>query len=95
MTAPLRFLLLPTALLLLPLLLFTLSTEAQILGSGQCRLTAVFVREGGQVCERYCYQRGFRGNLFQCRPVARQGIVQICGNGCCRSGPNCHRLLRV
>ncbi|KAH8275952.1 hypothetical protein KR018_008041, partial [Drosophila ironensis] len=82
-------------LLLLLLLLNASTLQAQVLGGGHCRPTVVPVKEGGQVCERLCYQRGYRGPPMICRPVTRTGLTQVCGNGCCRSGFSCLQLLRT
>ncbi|KAH8288237.1 hypothetical protein KR054_011699 [Drosophila jambulina] len=77
------------------LLLLSLPAYAQILGGGHCRMTLIHVAVGGTVCERLCYQRDYRGPPLLCRRTIRSGAVPVCGNGCCRSGPNCLQLLRT
>ncbi|XP_039485727.1 uncharacterized protein LOC120448048 [Drosophila santomea] len=74
-------------------LLVPLPTEAQILGRGQCRLTAIRVSAGGTVCERLCFRKDYRGPPLLCSRIPRDGVVPVCGAGCCRSGPNCLQLL--
>ncbi|XP_037720588.1 uncharacterized protein LOC119553964 [Drosophila subpulchrella] len=79
-------------LILAALLLTSVSVQTQILGRGHCRPTLIRVQMGGTVCERPCYRRDYRGPPLLCRRVARDGVVPVCGNGCCLSGPNCLRL---
>ncbi|XP_017072206.1 uncharacterized protein LOC108108619 [Drosophila eugracilis] len=74
-------------------LLTYLPAQAQILGGGHCRQTVIRVQVGGTVCERLCYRRDYRGPPLLCRRVSSSGVVPVCGNGCCRSGPNCLQLL--
>nr|NP_001287116.1 uncharacterized protein Dmel_CG45081, isoform A [Drosophila melanogaster]NP_001287117.1 uncharacterized protein Dmel_CG45081, isoform B [Drosophila melanogaster]AHN58141.1 uncharacterized protein Dmel_CG45081, isoform A [Drosophila melanogaster]AHN58142.1 uncharacterized protein Dmel_CG45081, isoform B [Drosophila melanogaster] len=77
----------------LAILLAPMPTDAQILGSGQCRLTPIRVSAGGTVCERLCFRRDYRGPPSLCRRIPRDAVVPVCGGGCCRSGPNCLQLL--
>ncbi|XP_017041957.1 uncharacterized protein LOC108088600 [Drosophila ficusphila] len=78
---------------LLAALLATQPAEAQILGGGHCRMTVIRVQVGGTVCERLCYRRDYRGPPLICRRAQISGTLPVCGNGCCRSGPNCLQLL--
>ncbi|XP_016979699.1 uncharacterized protein LOC108045036 [Drosophila rhopaloa] len=78
---------------LLSSLLASLPAQAQILGRGHCRPTLIRVQVGGTVCERLCYRRDYRGPPLLCRRVHSSGLVPVCGNGCCLSGPNCMQLL--
>ncbi|KAH8323791.1 hypothetical protein KR067_000270 [Drosophila pandora] len=80
-------------LLLTVLIVGVLSAHGQILGRGECRLTVIPVKAGGQVCERVCYHRGYRGPPIICRPVTQGGMARVCGGGCCRTGFNCLQLL--
>ncbi|XP_016967211.1 uncharacterized protein LOC108035932 [Drosophila biarmipes] len=80
-------------LIVAALLSACLTVQAQILGRGHCRPTLIKVQVGGTVCERLCYRRDYRGPPLLCRRVAREGVVPVCGNGCCLSGPNCLQLL--
>ncbi|XP_032574217.1 uncharacterized protein LOC116801032 [Drosophila sechellia] len=77
----------------LAILLASMFTEAQILGRGQCRLTAIRVSAGGTVCERLCFRKDYRGPPNLCRRIPRDAVVPVCSGGCCRSGPNCLQLL--
>nr|XP_036672446.1 uncharacterized protein LOC118877517 [Drosophila suzukii] len=76
-------------LILAALLITSLSVQAQILPRGHCRPTLIRVQVGGSVCMRICYHRDYRGPPVLCRRVAKEGVVPVCGNGCCLSGPNC------
>ncbi|XP_017015551.3 uncharacterized protein [Drosophila takahashii] len=80
-------------LIVAALLLVSFSAQGQRLGGGHCRPTVTRVQVGGTVCERLCYRRDYRGPPLLCRRVSREGMVPVCGNGCCLSGPNCLQLL--